>query len=182
MTAHALSGDRERCIAAGMNDYLTKPLDHDLLCAMLARWMGRVPQAAAVGQAEADNVLPLPVFPGIDLAVGLRRLNNRRERYFSILGNFRRNHAGTAQGIVQAAQAGEHEEVHRIAHTLKSVADYMGASELTRLALALELASAEPEHDYSEELQAFVAALQALMQALDSVFPTATNPPIEETV
>ncbi|MDN3577586.1 ATP-binding protein [Chitinimonas viridis] len=182
MTAHALSGDRERCIAAGMNDYLTKPLDHDLLCAMLARWMGRVPQALPSGLAEADNVLPLPVFPGIDLAVGLRRLNNRRERYFSILGNFRRNHAATAQGIVQAAQAGEHEEVHRIAHTLKSVADYMGASELTQLALALELASAEPEHDYSEALQAFVAALQALMQALDSVLPTATNPPIEETV
>lgn len=65
MTAHAMAGDRERSLAAGMNDHLTKPIHMEQLHATLQRWLGRRPAAAA---PEATSVLEQPVTPPVALS------------------------------------------------------------------------------------------------------------------
>lgn len=124
---------------------------------------------------DASAAEPLPVQPGIDLNIGLARLNNRRERYLGILKNFHDNHAGTADAIQTAHRDGQREVVNRTAHTIKSVADYMGASTLQQASLALETITRDPTADCTAELAQFVDALGTLMALLDTLMPSDTN-------
>lgn len=124
-------------------------------------------------ESSPENALPAQ--PGIDLNIGLARLNNRRERYLGILKNFHDNHLGTADAIQTAHRNGEREVVNRTAHTIKSVADYMGASTLQQASLALETITRDPTADCTTELAQFVDALGTLMALLETLMPSDTN-------
>src|SRR5207344_1526951 len=76
MTAHALVEERERCLASGMNDHVTKPIDPDVLFAALSRWAK--PRDAAAAAAPAKTPAPpaeseLPDIEGVDIAGSLKR-------------------------------------------------------------------------------------------------------------
>ncbi|MBV8465434.1 MAG: response regulator [Burkholderiales bacterium] len=179
-TAHALSGDRERCLKAGMNDYLAKPLDPAQLYAIMLRWLppratGNVDVPPPKEAARSDDMPVLPTYPGIDLNIGLRRLSGKYERYIHILAGFRSNHAVTDDRVRQAFLDRDLAEVQRIAHSLKSVAAYMGAEAFAESAAALEHALAVGVTPNSAEpmLDAFCTLLSELMAALDTVLEAA---------
>ena len=179
-TAHALSGDRERCLKAGMNDYLAKPLDPAQLYAIMLRWLppratGNVDVPPPKDAARSDDMPVLPTYPGIDLNIGLRRLSGKYERYIHILAGFRSNHAVTDDRVRQAFLDRDLAEVQRIAHSLKSVAAYMGAEAFAESAAALEHALAVGVTPNSAEpmLDAFCTLLSELMAALDTVLEAA---------
>jgi two-component system sensor histidine kinase/response regulator len=137
MTAHAMAGDRDKSLAAGMNDHVTKPIDPDALFAALVQWIkpgnrepapeSPVPAAGVAGPRPDD--LPGPL-PGVDQALGLKRVAGNRKLYRKLLLDFARDYPGSVEAIRSALDAARHDEAARLAHTLKGVAGNIGAMDL----------------------------------------------------
>jgi CheY-like chemotaxis protein len=154
MTANAMAEDRQRCLDAGMNDFVAKPIDADQLWRALLRWTPRRAQAsgdavAVAGIAAAaagepapgviDLVLPWPV-DGLDTATGLHHCLGRPDFYRSLLQKFVDRQAHAGYQIEQALSATQWERARRLAHTLKGVAGTLGALRLQTMAEAMEQA------------------------------------------
>ncbi len=142
-TAHALIGEREKALDAGLNDYLPKPLDMEMLINTLLRWLSPSPtqpvtELPSAQVVEQENAVVAEMPQGLDSAAALARLGGNQPLYFRLLGMFRANQAGTALEIRQAFKKGDTERAHRLAHTLKGVAASIGATTLSEAARKLE--------------------------------------------
>ncbi|ANC92747.1 hybrid sensor histidine kinase/response regulator [Azospirillum humicireducens] len=152
MTAHAMAGDRERCLDAGMNDHVSKPIDPEALYAALARWLKPVrglgnglaggtvpgtPLAPAVAAVSAAPALP-DKLPALDLAVARRNVNGNLALLRRILIDFASTHAGEAARLTAAAREERWKDLLRLSHTLKGTAATIGAMELSALAGTVE--------------------------------------------
>jgi two-component system sensor histidine kinase/response regulator len=147
MTAHATHEDSQRCLAAGMVDHISKPIDPGALFATVAKhYRPRAGAAASAGPASAsaarsaDDELPLPQLPGLDCSDGLRRVANNRKLYLKLLRQFASLQADAPARIAAQLQAGEREAAERTAHTVKGVAGNLGAGPVQSAAGALESA------------------------------------------
>ncbi|WP_462324720.1 response regulator [Desulfoplanes sp.] len=177
MTAHALKGDKERCMDAGMNDYLTKPIDPDKLFATLAAWTGRTvetrqPENPAAPREQEPQALTIDV-PGLDTEQGRARANNNLKLYRKLLTTFVRDFAGAEATIQELLAKGEKEDARRNAHSIKGVGANIGALGLSGLAAEVETCIANdakiPEplwEEFADTLQQMIAGLGAseLMQ------------------
>ena len=134
MTANAMAGERDKVLAAGMNDYVAKPIQVDELFATLARWVR--PQPARTGEEVAQTL------PTLDKAAALATMGGDEEFYQRLLGMFREREAGFEMRFREARSQGDAEAAIRCAHDLKSVAGSLGMAALQRAAQALELALA----------------------------------------
>ncbi|MBF0162143.1 MAG: PAS domain S-box protein [Magnetococcales bacterium] len=186
MTANAMAGDREACLAVGMQDHIAKPIDPDKLFVTLARWIKPslsqplpaevIPaQATPMAPAATDPVRPLPSIPGLDLQVGLRHMNGNPSAYWGVLAKFRTNQGGAIAALEAALAAGEQATAERLVHTLKGVAATIGAYALRAKTEQLESAIKKPT-DAGERrvlLQETAAELATLCAALDQVLPPA---------
>ncbi|GHC99838.1 hypothetical protein GCM10007320_56750 [Pseudorhodoferax aquiterrae] len=170
MTANAMQVDRERCAAAGMNDFVAKPIEPEQLWQALARWIRPRPglpvaRAAPVPvPASPGSGLPpaLAAIAGLDTAAGLRRVMGRAPLYLELLGKFARTQDRVPAQIRAALQAGDAELARRLAHTLRGLAGNLGAEALQALAAELEGAIAE-----GGGLPALAAGLDALARLLN---------------
>ena len=142
VTADAFSDTRASCLAAGMNDHITKPFDPAKLYALLASWLPPVTGKPAAS-ADAASEAGLAGIPGLDVKAGLRAVRGKMGSYRRLLGNFAETHDGDFSRIQQCIADGNHEEAVRLAHSLKGVAATLGAHDVQRTALALELALKE---------------------------------------
>jgi CheY-like chemotaxis protein/HPt (histidine-containing phosphotransfer) domain-containing protein len=144
MTANALEGDRERCLAAGMDDYLPKPVTTEKLVAVLQRWMPRDGSPAA-GPEGADSGAGVPDDGGesIDQTVlaGLRGLQQpgAPDLLSQLIELFLGDAAPRLAGLAQAVAQGDAHALERQAHTLKGSSANIGARRLARLCEDLEL-------------------------------------------
>ncbi|GHC88411.1 hypothetical protein GCM10007320_35280 [Pseudorhodoferax aquiterrae] len=185
MTANAMAADRQRCLEAGMQDFVAKPIEPDALWRALAQWirpregLGGLPVAvpAVVAQDDAP-VLARPV-PGLDVAKGLRRVLGKRSLYLALLGKFVQGQRDAAAAVRQAVAAGDRATAERLAHTLKGVAGNIGALQLQGLAAELEegLRSGASADRLEALLDAVATPLQALVQAIESQLPDAVLEP-----
>ncbi|MDP2963086.1 MAG: response regulator [Sulfurimicrobium sp.] len=150
MTANAMTGDREKCLLAGMNDHIAKPIDPELLFAALTTWispgqrdlpegMTRTLATTAQVHAQPNPVLPDDL-PGIDIPMGLKRTGGDATLLHKILMNFLRDHHGDAEAILCALQTKDVFLAQRIAHTLKGVSGAIGAKAVQTAAIALDAA------------------------------------------
>jgi PAS domain S-box-containing protein len=158
MTANAIKGDRERCIEAGMNDYLTKPIDLKVLGGVLARWVA--PPADAPGLAD------LEVFAPGELRA---RFGGDEELEQVALEAFRQTTPGLLDKLGAALQAGQRAQIALHAHSTKGAGLMICAERYASIAAQMEekAATAAPEELaalYQELRRAFddvAAALQA---------------------
>ncbi|WP_068829746.1 response regulator [Pseudomonas sp. BMS12] len=170
MTANAMPADRERCLAAGMNDHLGKPIEPAELWQALSRWMAASPMEQPV--ATPCPVLPDWQLPGVDLASGMRRVLGKPELYLRLLGKFSVSQADFAARLRQLLADGEQEAAEREAHSLKGLAGNLGAGDLAALAAALESAIKDARHDELDAvLDELEASLAALVQAIRALQP-----------
>ena len=185
MTANAQAADRQRCQEAGMNDFIPKPIEPELLWQTLLKWIAPR-HAAAAADSDSDMataaVSTAPAAPALDLGVAaidpgpaLRRMLGNTELYFATVRKFCRLQENTGQTMVAALDAGDWVTAQRQAHTLKSVAASIGAGRLAEQAAALEKALAErlPRADADRHIGVIDGQLRELIAALRDKLPAA---------
>ena len=172
MSADAMMGVRERCMDAGMSDYLTKPIDPPTLFDILQKWMDveAVNSAEAVSASRQVNVAEIPVIEGLDTKGGIDRVGGNIKIYTNILKKFCANHADAAKEIKEAIDKNDFELAERIAHTIKGVAGNIGADKVFKCAVDLDaiLKEAQEKKKISDEKQFtnLVAELTANIETL----------------
>ena len=181
MTANAMSSDRDKCLAAGMNDHVAKPIEPAELRAALQQWIRPRPGLGAAATAPpptppADSLHLaelLADLPGLDPAAGLRRVLGKEANYLSILRKFIAGQRNTGEAISAALDNADQATAERLAHTMRGVAGNIGASELPALASTLEDAIHRqlPRPDIDARLAALSAPLAALIVALEQRLP-----------
>jgi len=183
MTAHAMAGDEEKSLEAGMNGHVTKPIDPDQLFATLQKWIKPGESRVVIQEpevsgekSEPDKTFPpkeaLPEhLPGFDLADGLKRLGNNKKLYRKLLLSFARDYSGTANQIQQALDATDYDRAHGLIHNLKGLAGNLAATGLQAAAGNLEklVKGVEKKMPSPEEIGLHFSDLaNALNQALES--------------
>jgi two-component system sensor histidine kinase/response regulator len=141
MTANAMQRDRELCLAAGMDDFVAKPIDPNELERVLLRWIP--PRACATVPAPLVQLPAVPSVeevPGLDMVAGLRRMMGKRKLYLQMLRRFVDGQRDVPTQLRLALAAGDWATAERLAHTAKGVAATIGATEFPAHAAALESA------------------------------------------
>jgi CheY-like chemotaxis protein len=166
MTAYAMAGDRDRSLAAGMNDHLAKPIVPEQLFRALIKWVAparlaaRRPQASVSMQVSPPPIVhaapvaapPLPPIPGVDWELALESVDRQRARLDKRIRGFLHEYQDSAHVLRQAdggsdGSGGDTETLFALTHNLKSTASYIGAFHLAAQAQALEQALRERRED-----------------------------------
>jgi len=184
MTAHAMAGDEQKSIEAGMNDHVTKPIDPNQLFDTLQKWIKPSEKRSPFQQPEAPAKRPesdgalqvedeLPDFlPGFDLSDGLKRLQGNKRLYRKLLSNFAADYNAVANEIRQVLDAEDFDQAHSLVHNLKGLAGNLAAMDLQVAAVNLEklVKGVEKISPPARELNLKLSELEnALNQALESV-------------
>jgi CheY-like chemotaxis protein/HPt (histidine-containing phosphotransfer) domain-containing protein len=167
LTAHAISGDQAKCMEAGMDDYLRKPIEPQELVEALRKWLpASLPPVSQVTQSNPQAKPPNGVFNEEEL---LARLMGNRTLAGKVVARFMQDAPAMLQQLSERLEAGDAVETHRRAHGMKGAASTVSAGALRDAALKVEeaalagdLASADqllPSLD--EKLEQLRAALQA---------------------
>ncbi len=150
MTANAFEEDRRRCMEAGMDGHVPKPVEPEQLFKALVQWLPERP----TGGADEEIFVPLDpeaaseedfaaldavrAVEGLDVGAGIRMVQGDVARYLRLLDQFVRKHGEDADSIAGYLASGAFDAVKHTAHSLKGVAGVLGAFRIRKLAAALE--------------------------------------------
>ncbi|MCB1747417.1 MAG: response regulator [Gammaproteobacteria bacterium] len=170
MTANAMAGDRERCLEAGMDDYVSKPIDLRQLVAVSNRLVTASRPAALPLKTSTPPrpaaAVTLPDSVTLDVAGGLARVGGNRSLYAELLRKLARNQADWRERISVAIGKRDQALAVREAHTLKGVAGNVGARPLQEAAARLEVELRAGLPADASCVGAAAAALDDLLEAL----------------
>ena len=159
MTAHAMTGDREKSLQVGMNDHVAKPIDPEALFTTLLKWikpMSNRDDTRSLGTEASINSkvedsdgshIPSPVegnddlppsLAGFDLEAGLKRLQGNRRLYRKLLLDFLSHYSNFADEIHQALASNDIEGVHGLVHNIKGLAGNLSATDLQKTAIEMD--------------------------------------------
>ena len=176
MTANAMEKDRRSCLDAGMNDFLTKPIDPEEMWRILLKWLRPpvTPTPAVVsdaptalpgtGGALSDNIT------GLDTRVGLSHMMGKKTLYLAMLQKYVKGQKTCVQSLQEALRTPDLATAQRIAHTLKGVSATIGATAIAGYAGAIEQAIREelPPANVQLAIDALEAPLAAMMLDLEA--------------
>jgi len=169
MTAHALVEERQRCLDAGMNDHVPKPIDPDALFSTLLRWAKPRPKQASEPQtapAIAGDEVILPEIAGINIADGVKRVAGNKRLYRDLLMQFATKQSDASAEILAALASGDLKLAERIAHTVKGVAGNIGIVDVQSAAQNLEKAIREDQNSVPALLDVFAESLSHQVHAI----------------
>jgi signal transduction histidine kinase/DNA-binding response OmpR family regulator len=168
MTANAMVGDRERALAAGMNDHIAKPIVIDDMFATLARWITPKASAPAVATAPAGTSA-LHSLPGVDTAAALARMRSNEALLVRTLLLFLQRHSDFTARFAAARSQGDDAKAREMAHDLHSVAGTLGMHALQQAALALTQACTANDGPAIEaRLKELATLMEPVLQGLRS--------------
>jgi signal transduction histidine kinase/CheY-like chemotaxis protein len=162
MTAHALVEERQRCLDAGMNDHVSKPIDPDALFSTLLRWAKPRPKQTTEPQETpltTEDEVNLPAIAGVDIADGLKRVAGNRRLYRNLLVQFATKQGDSASETLAAIASGDLKLAERIAHTVKGVAGNLGIAGVQSTAQGLEKAIRDGDESVLALLDEFASSL-----------------------
>ena len=174
MTAHALVEERQRCLDAGMNDHVSKPIDPDALFATLTRWVKprRAQHAAAEARpARVVEAVALPEIEGVDVKVGVARAAGNQRLYRDLLVRFAKDQRELGEQIAFALDSENSKLAERMAHTVKGVAGNLSIGKIFSSAAKLEKAIHENDPDTLVMLAEFTSLLDHQVHAIEQALP-----------
>jgi polar amino acid transport system substrate-binding protein len=140
MTAHAMADERERCLEAGMNEHVPKPIDPVHLHKILSQWLKPATTQStkqSARRSQPDDIELPANLPGIDLHWGLERIGGNKQLYLNLLTEFVTNHGQDLTALKASLQQSDIDGARRILHTLEGVSGNIGANTLQQAAKAL---------------------------------------------
>ena len=149
MTANAMPGDREKCLAEGMDDYLAKPVKTEDITAILQRWLPDAAGAAVASTGSQDSAAAGDG-PPVDLGRlhGIYRDNDKAVQ--ELLGIYLETTRDLIEQLGQAIGHRDRKSAARTAHEIKGASAYIAAGEMVSLARAIEAAAKKEEWENAE--------------------------------
>ncbi len=177
MTANAMAGDLEICLASGMNDHVGKPFDMAQLVSLLIRTTGFTPNNVDRNGAPPERSPPGALsIPGLDVDNAILRLSGLKSLYVQIARDFSRELGSVVAELRALLGAGEYPQARMLLHTLKGNAGTLGATALAQEAGRLETMYAVPAPDTEPPPLAVLETLVlstivSLSQAIEALDP-----------
>jgi two-component system sensor histidine kinase/response regulator len=179
MTANAMKADLDACLAAGMNDHVTKPIDRKALVQTLRRWLparrppveGRptLSGSAPASQAASRHEGGTPKLDGIDVPGSLERLGLEFDTFQRMLIRFADGQWAMLDALRRAVASGNSAEAAKHAHTIAGASGNLGADALRAAAKSLERAGREGSTDLAPLLADVEATAAVVSRSIDSL-------------
>ncbi len=180
MTANVMSGDRNKCLQAGMDDFIGKPILPETLYATLLKWIKPVDLKTCKPDARDLANAQLPFLYGIDTVVGLQHTADNAEVYRKILKKFVENHSQSMAEIKTAFNDENYDRAYQLVHTVKGLAGSLGALQLQGQLNRLEEALYSPSPD--DTISGLIdVAERELNKISNSIQSTLSELPLAET-
>jgi len=138
MTAHAMKGDKERCLEAGMDDYIPKPIQPQDVIDTIERWTNSKDQQKETPQEENHKESSLTGEPMIDLEAALPRFADDMEFFKEMVHEFLKYAPEQLKELIAAVKEGDTNKVERLAHSIKGAAGTLGIQKIADIALRIE--------------------------------------------
>ncbi|MBF0397505.1 MAG: response regulator [Desulfobacterales bacterium] len=168
MTANALKGDEEKCLAAGMDGYITKPINQETLYHILSKFIKIKTKVKNIENTRNDENLPTKL-PGINVQYALESLDMDAETFKQILLGFARTNNDTVKKLIEAFDNNDVNTLNYISHSLKGSGGNIGAKTLQLAAQDVELlvkASMLPSRD---KLDKIIDALNEVLTSINTL-------------
>ena len=151
MTADAMVGIREKVLAKGMDDYITKPINLKELWQTLVKWIPpgdrKLPDGFLKNETDKLEKLFIPDISGINVKLGLSRVQGNKALYIKLLQSFMKNNINFKNNLSLALGESRIEDAVRIVHTLKGVGGNLGMEELFSMSEVFEKFLTDKNHD-----------------------------------
>ena len=183
ITANVLPRDRDRCLDAGMNDFIPKPINPEKLIRVLGKWIGKPYGTGVAREPPPKPSVTLSLMQEssdpINVTEALQRLNGNRQLFTEMLEIFQGHHAGDLEKFQAALAGGDLEGAYQLIHSLKGVAANLTMPKLWTVSQAIQEAM-ESGKDVPEKLRtefelAFEAVLGAVEPAITEVKSAASK-------
>ncbi len=149
MTANASEEDRDKCLKAGMDAHITKPIDPEVLMSELCKWITPkdIDERAQEPPKKAQSNNAIVAIDGIDIKAALRVVAGKQSLLNKMLTTFVADQSQATDAIKDALQNKDNELAKRLAHTLKGTAASIGAMQLQEIAAKIEGYFTKPYDD-----------------------------------